>query len=84
MENKPNISDHLLWEYNLNTFNFDKSYKIVIERILERGNLIEWREMLRYYGEEKILEVIDWSAQLSDRDKSFSKFFLKSDFLDVA
>ncbi|HCZ36387.1 MAG TPA: hypothetical protein DHV26_10735 [Cytophagales bacterium] len=84
MGKKPNIPDRLLWEYDVETFNYDKSYKIVIERVLERGTLEEWREILRYYGEQKILETIDWSAQLTQRMKDFSRFFLKSDFLDAA
>jgi hypothetical protein len=84
MGKKPNIPDRLLWEYDVQTFNYDKSYKIVIERVLERGTLEEWREILRYYGEQKILETIDWSAQLTQRMKDFSRFFLKSDFLDAA
>lgn len=78
---KPNIPSFLLWEYDLNTFNYDKSYKIVIERILERGSIEDWREMMRYYPIEKILETIDWSAQLQEREKKFSRFFLNSDML---
>jgi hypothetical protein len=50
------INTALLWEYDLETFNYEKSYKIVIERVLERGNLAEWREMVSIYPEEKILE----------------------------
>jgi len=73
-----------LWEYDLDTFNYDKSYKIVIERVLERGNIDEWREVLNYYGEQKILETIDWSAQLTKRMKDFSRLFLQSDFLHAA
>jgi hypothetical protein len=84
LNGKLNISPTLLWEYDLDKFNFDKSYKIVIERVLQLGNLEEWRSMFHYYGEEKILETIEWSSQLIDRDKKFSKFFLKSDFLDAA
>lgn len=84
MQTKPNIPGRLLWEYDLETFNYDKSYKIVIERVLQLGDLQEWREILSYYGEQKILETIEWSAQLEGRDKSFSRFFLKSDFLHVA
>jgi hypothetical protein len=84
MKNKPNIPSTLLWEYDLETFNYDKSYKIVIERVLERGNLEEWREILSYYGEPKILDTIEWSAQLDKRSKDFSRFFLKSDFLHAA
>ena len=78
------INTALLWEYDLDTFNYDKSYKIVIERVLERGNLEEWREMVQLYSNEQILETIEWSAQLDRRDKEFSKFFLTSEFLHAA
>jgi hypothetical protein len=82
---KPHIINQaLLWEYDLDTFNYEKSYKIVIERVLERGTLDEWREMVRLYSKEQILETIEWSAQLDKRDKDFSKFFLTSEFLNAA
>ncbi len=82
---KPNIiNPALLWEYDLETFNYVKSFKIVIERVLERGNLEEWREMVKLYSKEQILETIEWSAQLDVRDKEFSKFFLTSGFLHAA
>jgi hypothetical protein len=84
MKAKPNLSAHLLWEYDFEKFNFKKSYKIVIERVLERGNLDEWREIVRFYGNQKIIETINWSAQLADRDKTFSIFFLNSDLLNVS
>ncbi|SOE21883.1 hypothetical protein SAMN06298216_2334 [Spirosomataceae bacterium TFI 002] len=77
------INSALLWEYDLETFNYKQYYKIVIERVLERGNLDEWREMVVLYSTEKILETIDWSAQLDKRDKDFSRFFLSSEFLHV-
>jgi hypothetical protein len=78
------INQQLLWEYDLDTFNYIKSYKIVIERVLERGNLDEWREMVQLYTREQILETIEWSAQLQKRDKDFSRFFLDSEFLHAA
>ena len=75
------INTALLWEYDLDTFNYDKSYKIVIERVLERGNLTQWREMVKYYSQQKILETIEWSAQLDQRDKDFSRLFIHSNLL---
>ena len=82
---KPHIiNSALLWEYDLETFNYVNSYKIVIERVLERGNLEEWKEMVNLYTKEQILETIEWSAQLDKRDKEFSKFFLTSGFLHAA
>ncbi|TAL56189.1 MAG: hypothetical protein EPN85_15190 [Bacteroidetes bacterium] len=84
MQNRPDIADALLWEYDLKTFHWDKSYKIVIERVLERGNLKEWAEIVRFYGKEQILETIEWSAQLREKEKEFSRFFLNSEFLNAA
>ena len=78
------INPALLWEYDLTTFNYEKSYKIVIERILQMGNLQEWRNMVRYYTKDQILETIEWSKQLEKRDKEFSKLFLTSGFLHAA
>ncbi|MCX6317701.1 MAG: hypothetical protein NTW29_10440 [Bacteroidetes bacterium] len=86
MENKrPHIiNTALLWEYDLETFNYQRPNKIVIERVLQLGNLEEWRNMINAYSKEQILETIEWSAQLDARDKEFSKFFLTSDLLHVA
>ena len=84
MEGRPNISDALLWEYDLTTFHWDRSYKIVIERVLERGNLNEWKEIVNFYTKEQILETIEWSAQLKEKEKQFSRFFLNSEFLNAA
>ena len=78
------INTALLWEYDLDTFNYEKSYKIVIERVLQPGNLEEWRNMVNFYTKEQILETITWSAQLDKRDKDFSLFFLTSQFLHAA
>ena len=84
-QTKPNIiNSALLWEYDLETFNYDKSYKIVIERILQMGNLDEWKNMVKYYSTQKILDTIDWSAQLDKRDKDFSRFFLTSNYFSAA
>ena len=84
MKTRPNIPPRLLWEYDYDTFNFDRSYKIVIERVLQLGNLYEWREIMKYYTRQQILETIEWSAQLDERDKQFSRFFLNSDMLHAA
>jgi len=80
---KPNIPSRLLWEFDHENFDFKKSYKIVIERILERGNMENWREMIRFYSKKQILETIDWSSQIDERDKRFSRLFINSDFVNV-
>lgn len=78
---KPKISPNLLWEYDFEKFNFLESYKLVIERIIQRGTLEEWYEMYRFYGKEKIVETLNWSSQLNKKDKNFGFIFLKSNLL---
>ena len=81
---KPDLSRHLLWEYDFEKFDFKKSYRIIIERVLERGNLKDWTEMKNFYTDEQILTTINWSKQLKERDKSFAKLFIKSNYFDVS
>lgn len=84
MQSKPDIRPGLLWEYDLETFQWDRSYKIVIERVVQRGWINEWKEVYKFYGPEKILETVEWSRQLDGRDKDFARLFLKSDLLHAA
>ena len=81
---RPNIPARLLWEYNYETFNFDKSYKIVVERVMQLGDLEEWREIINYYSNEQLLSALEWSAQLDKQDKAFCRTFLKSDLINAA
>jgi len=84
MQIKPSIRAALLWEYDLETFNWEHSYKIVIERVLQLGSIDEWKEIYNFYTPEKILETVEWSKQLDKRDKDFARLFLKSDLLHAA
>ena len=78
---KPNLPQHLLWEYDLEKFDYDRSWRIAIERVIERGNLEEWRAVQAYYGKERLKEVVHWSRQLSPRDKDFAMLFVNSTLL---
>lgn len=81
---KPSIPAHLLWEYDVALFDFDRSRRIVIERVIERGGITEWQEIVRYYGVDTILEIARASKQLSQKDKAFTEIFVYSNLLYVA
>ena len=46
------------WEYDISTLSPENSYKTIIPRIAMRGSEYEIREMRRFYGDEKIKEVL--------------------------
>lgn len=49
----------LFWDTNIETINWNRQYKAIIKRVFERGNKDEKNEMIRFYGIEKVEEVIE-------------------------
>ena len=41
----------------------------------------EWKEMLRYYGKEWILDIAEKSTRLDEKNKQFTPLFLESEFI---
>lgn len=67
------VSPSLLWEYDLSDFDWWKSRKIVVQRILERGWLEDYYAGFNLYGGmEGFREIIKEIPSLSPRDMSFA------------
>ena len=47
----------LFWDTDINKIDWSKQYKGVIQRVFERGNDNEKREILKFYGKDKIKEI---------------------------
>ena len=67
------VSPSLLWEYDLSDFDWWKSRKIVVQRILERGWLEYYYAGFNLYGGiEGFREIIKEIPFLSPRDMNFA------------
>jgi plasmid maintenance system antidote protein VapI len=53
----PVLRKILFWDTDMSKVDWHKQYKMVIERVFNRGNSDEKNEMLRFYGKDKINEV---------------------------
>lgn len=54
-QNAPNLSilrKSLFWDTDINQIDWDKQYKAIIQRVVERGNEVEINEIKRFYGQE--------------------------------
>lgn len=54
----PNLDKGLFWDWRFNDIDWQKSYRSVIERVLERGTKTEWDELTRFYGKPKIIHAL--------------------------
>jgi hypothetical protein len=75
------IRRHLLWEYDWDTIDFERLATVVVERVIERGNIKDWKAILHFYGVQRILNIADRSTRLDQRHKRFTSIFLQSDLL---
>ncbi len=55
---KPHFEARLFWDFEFEKINWEKSYKTIIGRILERGTPKDRVELERYYGRDKIIDAI--------------------------
>jgi hypothetical protein len=52
------LSPHLFWDVNPSELNWEKNIAFIIERVLQRGTLDEWKTIVSVYGLEKIVENV--------------------------
>ncbi|MEQ7801814.1 hypothetical protein ABDJ41_18610 [Pedobacter sp. ASV1-7] len=52
----------LFWDTDISKIDWQKQYKSVIQRVFERGNTQEKKEILNFYGKEKVKEVTGGSS----------------------
>lgn len=54
----PDLPRHLFWDFRYDDIEWKDEYLTIIGRVLERGTKDEWREMIRFYGEETVLNSL--------------------------
>ena len=54
----------LFWDTDINKIDWEKQYRYVIQRIFERGNDHEKKEILNFYGKDKV-KAITGSANIN-------------------
>jgi len=54
----PDFPKELFWEWNLAKTDWQKHYLGVIDRVIQRGNRQDWKELVQYYGEPKVTQAL--------------------------
>jgi antitoxin HigA-1 len=53
------LRNALFWDTDINKINWQTQYKAVIQRVFERGNDKEKKEIIGFYGEKKVKAVLN-------------------------
>ena len=65
------LSKHIFWDMNINSIDFQKNSRLVIERVVVYGNLKDWHKLKEFYGLKKIKEE---ALQIRSLDKKTLNF----------
>ncbi len=55
---KPVFEERIFWDVDFENLDYDKYFRYVIERVFERGDVQDIRNCRRYYGDEKVSQVL--------------------------
>ena len=49
------LPDHLFWDTDLDTLDFTKNVRFIIQRVIQKGTIEDWSVIKKYYGITKYL-----------------------------
>jgi hypothetical protein len=72
-----NLRKTLFWDVDFNKLDNEKNSNFIIGRVLDFGNLEEWKEIKNFYGIRKIKEVVEGHRFSNKRNLCFWTTLLK-------
>jgi len=55
---RPDLPMVLFWDFDFEKLDWSRSYKTIIERVLDKGSSLDWEEMVRFYGRENVVKAL--------------------------
>ena len=71
LHKKAQVRPSLLWEYEVENFDWDAMRNIVLQRVIERGRLDDFYALINLYGLNGVKEGIKNIPYLHVKDRAF-------------
>jgi hypothetical protein len=55
---KPELPKRLFWEFDYEKLDWQRSYRTIIERVIEWGSPEEWKNMIHFYGVQSVIKAL--------------------------
>ncbi len=73
------FSQHLFWDVDLESVDLEKNRKWLVKRVLEKGELQDWKRLKQVYDREELREAVMTMRSLERRALSFACAVLEID-----
>ena len=68
---KPILAKQIFWDVDFDKLDYQKDTSFIIERVFDRGDIEDIKQARRFYGDEKIIEVLTTVKFLFDETINF-------------
>lgn len=65
------LSPHLYWDVRADEVDWDRHAAWLARRVLEYGDWCDWQALVRYYGKEKLADIVTGIRSLQPRAFAF-------------
>jgi len=65
------LSKEIFWDVDQNLLDFDLNCRFVIERVITRGKLLDFRKIMKYYGDQVMIEEVKKINTLDQKSLHF-------------
>ena len=72
------LDPRLFWDSDPSKIDYERHVRHIIERVVTRGTLEEWRTIVRYYGKERIKEEAVQIRDLDPKSLAFLSVVLRT------
>ncbi len=55
---RPDLPKVLFWDFDFDKVDWNRSYRTIIERVLDKGDSRDWEEMIKFYGRENVIKAL--------------------------
>jgi hypothetical protein len=76
------LSKHIFWDFNVNSIDYQKHSRLVIERVVVYGDLNDWYKLKDFYGLNRIKKEVVEIRSLDKKTLNFLSLILKIPILN--
>ena len=71
------LNKALFWDIDFNSLNGEKHARFIIERVVQKGDISDWKLIKAYFGLEKIKSEVVKVRHFNDKTLNFVSVILK-------
>ena len=70
------LSKEIFWDIDMSTLNYEVQGAFILERVITRGTISDFKQIVKYYGIEALEKIAIDTKNLDKKSLNFISFFL--------